>query len=124
VDHVERDQRRHQGRREAREHAELLRDPQVVGSGGDGDADPDRPAGEERREEQLGEQVRSLQERRRHRRTGEELDAGQEQGVDDIGDDQGWDGRRERLAQQQLLAPDRRGEHGSSVPCWRSPTTA
>src|SRR5213078_625985 len=51
VDHVERDERRHHGRREAREYAELLRDPEVVGSGGDRDADPDRPAGNQWREE-------------------------------------------------------------------------
>src|SRR6266545_5931685 len=72
VDPVERDERRHQGRRETRERAELLCDAYVARSGGDREADPDRPRGDERREEHLGEQVRTSDELRRHGRICEE----------------------------------------------------
>ena len=67
--------------------------------------------GEERREEDLNEQVRALQDRRRHGRLGEELGTGEEEGVDRIGDRQRRDEHRQGLGQQQLLAPNRRREH-------------
>ncbi len=59
VDHVERDERCHDDRRQVGEHAELLGDPDVARSRGDRDPDPDRPGGEERGEEQLGDDVRA-----------------------------------------------------------------
>ena len=43
------------------EGGELLRDADVAGAGGDADADPDRPEREERREEELGEQLRRVE---------------------------------------------------------------
>src|SRR5215207_195223 len=82
MDDVVRDERRHRDRRETREHAELLRDPDIARSRRDGDADPDRPGGEERREEQLRDQRRDLEQRRRHGRIREEPDAGENKGVD------------------------------------------
>jgi hypothetical protein len=42
----------------------LLGDADICRLGGDGDADPDRPAGQQRREEQLDQQVRALDDRR------------------------------------------------------------
>ena len=49
-------------------------DADVVRPGGDRDTDPDRPGGEERREEHLGEQLGASEDRRGHARLGEELD--------------------------------------------------
>jgi hypothetical protein len=59
----------HQGhddkRGKAGQHAELLGNADVCGTGGDGNADPDRPACEERRAQQLDEQVGGLRKPRR-----------------------------------------------------------
>ena len=48
--------------------------------------------------------IRGPQDRRRHGRLCEELDAGEEEGVDRVGDRQRRDERRQRLAEQELLA--------------------
>ena len=47
--------------RQAGEGGELLGDADVAGAGRDADADPDRPGGEERGEEELGEQLRRVE---------------------------------------------------------------
>lgn len=78
VDHIERDERCHRDHGKTPENAELLCDADVARSRGDRDADPDRQAGEKGREKELGEDVRSSEDRRRDRGMCEEHCAGEE----------------------------------------------
>ena len=112
ADHVQRDQRCHRDRREAGERAELLGGADVGRSGGDPDGNPDRPAGQEGREEDLGEQIRGADQGRRHPGMSEEFDAREEQAIDDVGDRNRGEEGGQGLAQQQLLAANRSREHG------------
>jgi hypothetical protein len=75
VDHAQRDQRRNRDRREARERRELLGDTDVARPSRDPDGEPDRPGGDKRCEDHLGEDVGAADQRRCDARVREQLDA-------------------------------------------------
>src|ERR1035441_6832750 len=64
-DHVLRHEGHHGERGKAGEHPDLLGDADVASSRRDGNAHPDRPSGEQRGEQQLGEDVGSFEHRGR-----------------------------------------------------------
>ena len=101
LDHVERDHHRYEHRWETCQDAKLLSDPDVARTRRDRDGDPDRPAGEERREQELREQVRRLHNRRGNVRRGLDLDDCDEEREDRIGNQERWQQRRERFANEK-----------------------
>ncbi len=107
---------RQRDRRETREQAELPYNAWVARYGRDRDADPDRPCSEDWREEQLGKQIRACRSAGAMPRVCEQLHTGEEEGEDRIGDRERRDECRQRLAQQELLAADRRPEDGRPWP--------
>jgi hypothetical protein len=66
-------------------HRELLGDADVASAGGDGDSDPDRPAGEQGDEDRLGEHPVAVEDGARYEGMGEQLDGAQEEPVDGVG---------------------------------------
>ena len=90
----------------AGEHAELLGGSHVGRPRGDGDAGPDRPASEQRREEKLDEQVGALEHGRGGAGLGEDRRDAEEDAEDQIGDAEGGDEHRQGLADEELLAVD------------------
>ena len=60
-DDLEGDERCEGEQGQSGEGGELLGDADIPRSGGDGDADPDRPEGEERNEQELGEELGGCQ---------------------------------------------------------------
>jgi hypothetical protein len=111
MDHVERDQRGQDHHRHVAEQAELLGDASVARTGGDRDADPDRPGGEQRREDQLRDDVRRPEDGRSDGGLGEQDDGGDEDEERQVRDQDGRHQRRHRLAEQELLARNRRRQH-------------
>ncbi len=92
---------------QAPEKAELLGYSDVPRSGGDRDADPNRKGGEERREENLGEDVRTLEDRRRDCRMCEERNKGKEDSENCVRDSYRRSKDGQRFAQQELFTTNR-----------------
>src|SRR5581483_3547134 len=98
------------------EGGELLGDPDVARSRRDGDAEPDRPEGEERDEEELGEELGRVEDDGAHDAGGADADRDQDDGVDHVGEaDRGQEGRR-RLAEEELAGGDGGREDGLERP--------
>ena len=68
------------------QRAELLRDPHVRGPGSDRDPSPDRPARQQRREQQLDQHVLSRVDRRNDHRMGEQRRHGEKDPKDRVRD--------------------------------------
>jgi hypothetical protein len=111
LDHLERHQRSQGDRRQAAEYPQLLRDADVAGSRRDGQADPDRPAGQQRDEDCLGGHGRRLPHGGGDHRTGAQPDDGQEDTEHQVGEPDRGQEDRGRLADQEFLPADRRGQH-------------
>lgn len=84
--------------------------PAVRGSGRDGDANPDRPGREQRSEQQLGDQLRGLDECGGDTGMSEQFDDRNEERVDGVGNRYGRDEGRQRFTQEQFLPAHRRRE--------------
>ncbi len=93
---------------EARQHPELLRDPGIARPRRDRDPDPDRPDRQQGRERDLRHEVRALDQRARHRRLGERRHQHEEEREHAVRDRHRWHEGCQRLAEQELIAPDRR----------------
>jgi hypothetical protein len=80
------------------------------GPGGDRDPNPDRPAGKQRREQQLDQHVRSCVDRRSDHRMGEQSRSGEKDPKDDVGDHERRNESGQRLGDEELRATDRGGQ--------------
>src|SRR5690348_9166654 len=108
MDHVLRDEDRERDNRQAANRAQLLRDAYITDPRRDGDPEPDRPDRQQRREEELRQQLRAAQHGGGDVRVGEQLDAQDRDSEDDVGDHERGYQHGQSLADQELLAAHRR----------------
>ena len=111
LDELEGDEGGEAEQRQAGDGGELLGDADVAGAGGDADADPDRPECEERGEEDLGEQLRRVEDDAADDVGGAEADADQDDEVDGVGDRDRREECGHGFPEQQLGCADGRGEN-------------